>query len=257
MKCCYCSHENLEKSNFCSKCKNQIKCLECSDVLEENSEICVTCGSDIKKKKINFNTIEFKEGKNTKSFKATFSDEVGQNMAEALGMVIMNRKQQKNIDNSISLEISNEDIIEDVEHTEVKPKMSNIENKVKAMFRESNGRITLLETRLKATSKRDYSIRLTLIFLYYKWIIGEERVLRSELTTIVRDSNVEDGNFRYWLLNNSVIGVYDNEVELKSGGRENAQGYIKDVHDDSKEDKWKVGTSSKKRSKKKEGGNDD
>ncbi len=256
MKCCYCSHENLEKSNFCSKCKNQIKCMECSDILEENSEICVTCGSDIKKKTTNFNTIEFKEGKNTKSFKATFSDTVGQNIAEAFGMLIMKKSTENNKIN-LALKNSENPIIEDIEHVEVQEDVKVSETKLDNIFKERNGKITLLETRLKASSKRDYSIRLTLIFLYYKLLKGQEEVQRSELTSIAKDAGVEDGNFRSWLGSNDLLGIHEDKIELKAGGRELAQEYINDIQNESKEDKWKVGKPSKKRSKKKEGGNDD
>lgn len=252
MKCIYCETQNIEKANFCKSCRKQFKCLNCSEELEKENDICTVCGVETKVHKNVHNTIEFTEGENTRTFKASFSNEVGQSIGEAFGIIISSkRKNQSQINNILEEKI--EDKTEDVEFSEIKTDSKN--DKILSIFNNNNGgKITINETRLKAHSKRDYSIRLTLIYIYYKSIVNnDEKVLRTDLTAMMKDASVEDGNWRAWLGKNNLVGVHDDYVELKAPGRENAKQIISEIFDTNFEDKWKLGSSKPlKRGKKKE-----
>jgi hypothetical protein len=109
-----------------------------------------------------------------------------------------------------------------------------------------------LETRLKAKSKRDYGIRLAIIFLYYKHLTGVDDVPRSNLNSILEDASVMDGNFRYWLANNPLIGLNDNLVHIKAPGKEEAKQILVEMSNPEIKDKWQIGTTSKNSRRSKE-----
>ncbi len=253
MKCIYCEENVSDRANFCPKCKNQIKCLNCNEILEKDSAICIMCGEDKKTKSSNQNTIKFQETKKTRSFEASFSNEVGQSIGEAFGILLTNKKnagfQSKNLLNPKPNNIAENEEVLDSDFIEVKPSTTQ-NDRVFEIFNESNDKITLLETRLKAASKRDYGIRLTIIYLYYELIKGSAKISREKLNSIIKDASLYDGNFRGWLTGTNLVGVHDDEIELKAPGREKAKEYIKEIFNDTIEDKWKLGSAAKKRKKK-------
>ena len=118
-------------------------------------------------RKLDFSTIKTKK---TRSFKANFSNEVGQNIGEALGIILMNKRGSSTdtykllkSNNNIEFPPAEEKSREDTDFTEVSSTKSK-KDRVFEIFNESGGNMTLLETRLKATSKRDYGIRLAILF---------------------------------------------------------------------------------------------
>ena len=76
------------------------------------------------------------------------------------------------------------------------------------------------------------------------------KVNRSDLNDIMKDASLYDGNFRYWLTNTNLVGVHEDLIELKAPGRDKAKEFIREVYDDSKVDKWKLGSPARKRKKK-------
>ena len=256
MLCIICDSEIPDRAKFCPKCKSQIKCVECNAVLEKGSEICIECGFSVQKvKNENMNTVEYSESKNSRKFKANFTNEVGQGIGEAFGIVL-----KGNLNNRKPLKLSKPDSIEneDSENETIDTEYQQVEEtlgdrKIQDIFRKTGDKTTLYETRLKAQSKRDYSIRLTLLFLYYRQQNKEEQVPRSDLTSILKDASIEDANWRRWLRNNNLVSVHDDFVELTAPGREQAKTVLQEVFDTEIEDKWKLGTSKPlKRGKKKE-----
>lgn len=254
MNCIYCEENITDRANFCPKCKNQIKCLNCSEILEKDSEICIVCGEEKRNHSTNHNTIKFQETKKSRTFEASFSNEVGQSIGEAFGILLANKKntgtQSKNLLNSnLGNNTSEKEEVVDTEYTEITTKPIQ-KDKVFEIFNESGDKITLLETRLKAVSKRDYGIRLAVVYLYYELLKGNAKVHREKLNSIIKDASLYDGNFRGWLTSTNLIGVHDEEIELKAPGREKAKEYIKEIFNDSVDDKWKLGSAPRKRKKK-------
>jgi hypothetical protein len=206
------------------------------------------------------NTIEFSESKSSRSFKANFSDTVGESIAGALGLILNDRmstsvKKQHLLGSAPQTASSSTVEITDTIATEVVDDDLVAMNKI---FKTTNGIITLKETRLKANSKRDAGIRLTLLFVYYQELLGKDDIQREDLTAIMNDASLNDGNWRRWLVNNNVVGVKDGKVEIKAPGREQAKTILIEVLNSEIEDKWKLGTTGKspKRAKKKEDNGD-
>jgi hypothetical protein len=253
MNCIYCDAPLPEKGFFCPACFKQVKCRQCNEALLKDTKICIFCGEEIGKKSyaLNINTIEFSETETDRKFKASFTDTVGQSISDSFGLILANKVgNNKKLPPSIpstnlppeqskTEEVQAEIITETT--NPVQPELVQL----KRIFKEDGDKVSLLETRLKAKSKRDYAIRLTLIYLYYKHLCGIDNVPRNLLTAILDDSSVEDGNFRFWLGNNPLVGVINNTVHIKAGGKDSAKKYLIEINNPEIKDKWQIGTTSK------------
>lgn len=260
MECIYCKQNIPDNAKFCPFCALQIKCKECGEILIPKAKVCINCGVSLDDNNSNINTIEFSETKNSRSFKASFTDTVGGSIGEAIGLIINNKlpnkaaifKQKNQITSGLLPHGSNEEevVVAEVVDDELE--------QLNQVFRNSNGKISLQETRLKAKSKRDAGIRLTLLFMYYQYRLGNEEVPRAELTSIMRDASLEDANWRSWLAKNNLVGIKEDKVELKAPGRDSAKDFLLEIVNSEVEDKWKLGTSSRSTKKtKKKDSNDD
>jgi hypothetical protein len=253
MNCIYCETHQPEKGFFCPNCFKQTKCKHCDEVLLKDTPICVFCGEQIgaKIQASNINTIEFSETEKARNFKASFTDTVGQSISDSFGMILSNKIGSKlstgstlSLDNASNNENKTEDVEVEVVNDVPKVLIPELEQ-LKKVFKEDGESISLLETRLKAKSKRDYGIRLTLLFLYYKHLAGFDNVSRSNLTTILDDASVEDGNLRFWIGNNPLIGISNNQVHIKAPGKDAAKECMAEMQNPEIKDKWQIGTTSK------------
>ena len=256
MECIYCKQNIPDNAKFCPFCTQQIRCIECNEPLFPNAKVCINCGKALNiEVNANMNTIEFSETKNSRSFKACFTDTVGGSIGEAIGLIINDKLPVENTFKSktqisASLLPHNSSEGENIDTVEV---VDDELEQLNQVFKNSNGKTSLQETRLKAKSKRDAGIRLTLLFMYYQYKLGIEEVQRIDLTKILRDASLEDSNWRTWLNNNNLVGVKEDKVELKAPGRDAAKEFLLEVLNPEIEDKWKLGTSrTSKRGKKKE-----
>jgi hypothetical protein len=194
----------------------------------------------------NFNTIEFSETETSRTFKATFTDTVGQSISDSFGLIIANKMgPKKNQQSALNANNGTEkEKTEDVNAVVVNHDSPDID-KLKSIFTDDGEKIILSETRLKAKSKLDYGKRLAAVFLYYKSLKGIDSVPRKSLNEILRDASVEDGNLRHWLANNPLIGTNNDIVLIKAPGKELAKKVIADVFNSELKDKWQIGTTSK------------
>jgi hypothetical protein len=253
MNCIYCETHQPAKGFFCPNCFKQTKCKHCDEVLLKDTPICVFCGEQIgaKIQASNINTIEFSETEKGRNFKASFTDTVGQSISDSFGMILSNKTGSKlstgstlSLDNASNNENKTEDVEVEVVNDVPKVLIPELEQ-LKKVFKEDGESISLLETRLKAKSKKDYGIRLTLLFLYYKHLAGFDNVSRSNLTAILDDASVEDGNLRSWIGNNPLIGISNNQVHIKAPGKDAAKEYMAEMLNPEIKDKWQIGTTSK------------
>lgn len=253
MNCIYCDTKQPEKGYFCPNCFKQTKCKHCVETLIKDAKICVFCGELIGKvdTSANMNIIEFSETETKRSFKASFTDTVGQSISDSFGIILTNKIVSKKNNtpsllfaNSNSIEQKTEDAESDIIDESPKIVIPELEQ-LKSIFKEDGDNISLLETRLKAKSKREYGIRLTLLYLYFKHLSGIDNVPRNSLTIILEDASVEDGNLRSWLVNNPLIGHNNGFVHIKAPGKDAAKDYLKEMLNSEIKDKWQIGTTSK------------
>lgn len=93
MICIYCDNQLPDKGFFCPNCFKPIKCKHCRETLIKDAKICVFCGEGIGQKSsaTNLNNIEFTETETERSFKASFTDTVGQSISESFGMILSSK----------------------------------------------------------------------------------------------------------------------------------------------------------------------
>jgi hypothetical protein len=75
------------------------------------------------------------------------------------------------------------------------------ENKeqIRKIFHFDDNKITLIEPRIKAKSRLDFARRLSYLFLYANETENRPRVPRTELNTILGQSDVLAAHIRTWI----------------------------------------------------------
>lgn len=250
-KCQYCESNLPERGFYCPNCSKQVRCKSCNDYLEVNANNCIMCGEDVGSKNTitnpNMNSVEFSESRSGRTFKATFTDTVGSNISDTLGLLLANKvvsKTNRNISHQHDEEVQD---IEYNEEVESKTLPSNpVINDLNKIFRKEGEKIVLTDPRLKAKSKRDFGIRLTCLYMYYKKLLGYDTVSRNELSVIAKQTSVEDGNYRHWIVKeNTLIRSNEDEVELLLPGIEFAKEILIEIASPEVTEKWKLGTKAK------------
>ncbi len=262
MECIFCTTEISERAKFCSACKKQVKCLGCSAVLEIDSEICIECGLELKRTtERHQNVIEFSETKNTRTFKASFSNEVGIQISDSLGMIISGKlpsgkrqHSEQTTQKALGSKVNNSDI-EDTDFEDVSESKESTSD-INKVFKEEDGSYTLEEPRLKAVSRIDYARRLTILFIWAYMQSSADKVPKKALNKIITDASLYDGNWRKWLAKCNLIHSTEDTVTLNIPGKEQAKKYLNDVFDENKIDGWELGTPVRARKKRNKTGDD-
>lgn len=253
MNCQFCGQALPEGARFCFKCHRQIVCLSCGKPLIDGAEICVYCGRGVgaKSSDVGLNHILFKEEDGGKrSFEASFSDETAGNVASVFARIVNGEIGQKGADhlqlidrpatdNQILLHDDHYDSVS--EDTAIRP---NDDSNLKRIFRSKEGKVSLVEKRLKAKTKTDYQVRACMLYLLYYQQCMQDKPTRESLSAFMAENNLNDGAFRAWLSKNQHFFLRDESViELSPEGEEKAKAYLKDVFDDSIESCWKPGSA--------------
>lgn len=221
IKCYNCKNEmaNNEKAFFCPKCLTQVKCKNCNELLEENSIGCVVCGTPIANVSNDnkaLNQIEFEQKGDTKKFKASFSDNVGQELVATFGgMVGVNVNKGKFISNTkktsildLNINSNHDEDVVDVEFTE----NSELDEALKRVFRIDGESLIVQTSNFKSLNNLDKEKRISLLTLLgYKHLHKAEEIKRSTLTDILKHFKLNTGGFRNWIGKSEEIGQ-------KSGG---------------------------------------
>lgn len=262
MKCPVCSQLLPDDAIFCHKCSSQIKCKECKKPLLAGAIICNYCGISISNKNVHVqaypNRIEFKEDHSSRTLTTEFSDGTAEHVVNAVSQLLVSNKYTAIIpSNALALELQAAEMTNTVVPNEVnseiekKKDVSSESNLLREIFQIRGEELVLHETELKASTKSNYFERLTLLFLLYKQLEGEETTSRNDLNLFLEKYNLYDGNYRKWLSKNKkLINSHNNQLSLSRGGIDKAKTYLSDVFDESKIGKWVPGISSKNGSKK-------
>lgn len=208
-----------EKSFFCPKCLNQVKCKNCNELLEENSIGCVVCGTPLasgSNDNMRLNQIEFEQKGDTKKFKASFSDNVGQELVATFGgMVGVSVNKGKFISNTkkpsimgLNLNSNHDEDVVDVEFIED----TELDEALKRVFRIDGESLIVQTSTFKSLNNLDKEKRISLLTLLgYKYLHKSEEIKRSTLTEILKNFKLNSGGFRNWIGKSEEIGQ-------KSGG---------------------------------------
>lgn len=255
MDCIYCQNNLPERAYFCPSCASQCKCKFCAELLVKDAKVCVFCGEEVSmaKKIQGLNTIEFTETEDgRRTFKATFSDSVGQSIIDSLGLIMSNKITGRTL--NIEIPAQDEETIEETIITHQPAAtvedeanlLRTIElSKLEQIISLDTDKPILIEPRLKAKSKREFGQRLTILFVYYKSLLDGSGVQRKALTALLDGAGVEDGNIRSWLTKNPLISISGDSVIINPPGIDAAKRFLAEVFDNEVPDVWQLHIVSK------------
>ena len=245
-KCFNCDYElpNVVNLNFCPNCSTQIRCRSCKEALLPNAKICINCGTPVLEKEstTNKNIIDFEQKGTYKKLHSSFSNEVGNTLAETFVAVIGGSlpRRIQNPFTSSNTKASNphqlnipyvkkakepEDavVIED----------SNLSEVLLRHFQIEEGKLKLTNSRLKQSGKLDHSIRLTLLTLYAYEKAEQIAIERNLLTDILTSASLYNSHFTAWFAKCDEVMKDGGKVQLSVPGRETAEAILKEIADDS------------------------
>ena len=260
MKCIYCNSELPSNANFCHKCRQQVRCMICKAILVKDALICIECGKTNNQSNNNgaVNNIEISEDVNGRKLTASFTD----NVAESVAKIFVNdfnfKKQPSVKGLSMPNTIQNNEIedIELTEETETKnanPTKSDDLATLEKIFKDKNEELSMYDTRIKAKSKSDFVSRISLLYLYYKELKGEQEISRTDLNKFLQQSKLDEQMFRIWLSKSK--NLVDNKKTylcLRPEGQEIAQQFLTEFLDSSIPNVWDFKSSGTAKNKKEE-----
>lgn len=259
MKCPICTQEVPTDAIFCHKCRNQIVCKDCGKPIMVGAVICNYCGVSIhnNQSKESTNKIEFREDKDSRSITADFSDSTAEHVVEALSNLFSVGKNQMFTPSNRQIEAASVEEIDVEVQTDKSSNIDTTKNKseefslLKDIFQYRGEELVLHETELKASTKANFTERLTLLFLLFNQLSGNVTTDRNDLNQFLEKYNLYDGNFRTWLSGHkNLINSLNNQLSLSRVGKDKAKGYLTDIFDESKKGLWSTGSSSKNGGKK-------
>lgn len=243
-ECPNCDKSLKETASFCGKCRTQVRCLNCKEPISSDDECCEACGKDIEKRTSSngaINKIRF----DGTSFEAEFTNEVGKEVTTTFGQiflanrdVVFKNRQVENVSDSTghsTIDIQPEYIQE----SPIQNKKES--NSISSVFRESEDKLDLIETRIKASGKGDYSARLTYLIVLYFDNKGE-KTRKSIINKTIEFCGLYDSNYRNWFGGmKSHFLVDSGNVELRPAGKEVAAKFLNDVFDENIVGQWDLG----------------
>lgn len=252
MRCQFCDQELPDGANYCYKCRKQIVCLGCGAQLFDSASICVYCGREVGSRNISsgMNNIHYKESADGKSFEASFSDETAENVASIFARFVRNGMETAGKPLVLPDSHDNYDIQNSVEN--ISDNDQEPHDALNRIFRERDGKVSLVEKRTKAKNKTDQQARVSMLFLLYMKKCMHKTTTRDVLYDFLKTEKLYDGTYRAWLSQHSSYFLReDDNIELSSEGEEIANAYLNQVFDDSIESVWKSGSHNTSVSKSK------
>ncbi|MBS1587952.1 MAG: zinc ribbon domain-containing protein [Bacteroidetes bacterium] len=244
-KCNNCNGENVSTSIFCKNCGSQLRCKQCNEIIDTAANFCNSCGATViaHNNVMNraINKLEFEQKGNSKSFTAAFTDEVGIYFAGAFNALIsghplppknpfqrsLNPIGNKRIDSPTSNGKEHNNHIQDAEIV-----TDDYAAVIAKIFKQDeNGKLEVIDNRLKEKSEYDKIKRLTILFVYAKKLTGVEIVTREELNDIITQQKLTGATFRKFLSADASKFVSQKETgySLLAGGEEAAEQFLKEI----------------------------
>ncbi len=265
--CLICNAQSPENALYCQQCGQPIRCQNCQEILLPTARACTKCGKLIPERAgnehlsigtrslpIGYNQLEFHETPEGRDITAIVSNDAIVYIGDILPSLLGNRTKAYQSSSGEHQSEKQPDLVEVTSETPpMQPQLpaatshpTPSEPGIWDIFHKTgDGALKQDISQLKASSKKDYTIRLVYLFLFAKRQLGEESVPRTDVYTILEDANLKDGNTARSLNSASGISFDGNDtLRLNLGGRQTAEQYIKDVFNSDLPDGWYPGVET-------------
>lgn len=264
INCGNCQSELPVESVFCKQCGTQLKCRKCGTAREGNANFCIGCGESFSlisgSTERAINRIEFSQKGNSKTMTANFTDEVGVYLASAFNSVVTGQPIPPKNPFRSPLQINSgksngngfvKDTSSNIQDAEVID-VDSTSTLAKIFKQNDDGKLEIIDNRLKERSKHDKMKRLSVLFLYAKKLSGVDSVSRTELNAIVGTEKLVDNNYRNFLAKEGLKYFSlkaDGTFSLLAGGNDYAEQILEEItNPDYKPNQSKAGRKSGKKS---------
>jgi hypothetical protein len=112
----------------------------------------------------------------------------------------------------------------------------------KIFLKLDGGKLRQVNMKLKASSKKNYTIRLICLYLFAKELLNEEKVPREEVYSVLQHATVKDGNQAAYISQDDGILTVDKDcLQLSDAARIRTYQYIAEVSNSELKDGWYPG----------------
>lgn len=194
------------------------------------------------------NTFEYRETQSSRTLKASFTDAVGNSLNETLNNFFGNRLLTTGTRKPLTTERVTEPLkqlqsgelsfSEDSAHKN----LANVEilsnNTFERIFRLEEQELIILEPRIKAKSKLEYSKKFTVLVIYYFTVIQRKPIDKTQLRSILKKAKLLNNHLQSWLAKTTDITISSNGLELSIPAQEQVSNILRDIFDTDIQGSW-------------------
>lgn len=273
--CLICNAQSPENALYCQHCGQPLRCQDCHAIILPTARACIQCGKLIPQRTNNnqfqigtsvvppgYNRLKFHEtyAADVRELDLTVSDHAITQIGGYIGDLIpslMGTHLKGHTNSSANYQQQKQPDLVEVT-SEIPPPQPQLpaavsqpatsehssEQGIWQIFRNRDGRLTQERRDLKAKSMRDYITRLAYLYMFARYLIGDEKVTREDVFKILDEAGVKDAH-RSTYINESGIRTDENDdLWLDLDGRERAEQYITEVLDPTSPVGWLKGAES-------------
>lgn len=259
--CPKCNAQSPEDAFYCQRCAQPLLCKGCKALLLLNARACIQCGMLIPERTNNeqyhmevpsvlpgYSRLKIHETPDVRDLDLVVANEAIEHIKDFFPPLAGNRSLGQ-FKRPLDHQTQQTDLVEVTSEVSSSPPQLPVaksihplsehtaEQRIWEIFKERDGKLVQEIIDLKATSKKDYIIRLVSLYLYAQESRGEEKVLRKELSKILDEANVKDTNFSVYI-NKSGIRRENETLRLTSEARSRTQQYISAILDPNEPKGW-------------------
>jgi Double zinc ribbon len=263
--CPLCNAQSPENAFYCQQCGQPIKCKECETELLPNAHACIRCGKLIPERSTNgqfqigsntvppgYNRLKLHETPDVRDIDLIVHNDAIEHLRDFFPPLVGNRPSGRP-NSSVNQQVQEQTDVVEVPSALPAPQpqlaptssQSSIPQEgIWQIFRNRDKRLTQERRDLKATSKRDYIIRLAYLYMFARYRIGDEKVTREDVFKILDEAGVKDAHRSTYINESSIRTDENDDLWLDLDGRERAEQYIADVLDPTVPEGWLKGAES-------------